>query len=157
MDDEGDIDEYGARGTPEMPSPRPLLRAQRVLQIALGLFWILDTALQFQPFMFSKNFVPKYVTANASGQPAVIHWAIINVGHFLAPHLAVWNSLFALTQLAIGVGLLFRRTLRPALAISFPYALGVWVFGEGLGMLFTGSAAGPTRAPGAGLVFSRIR
>ena len=130
MDDDGDIDEYSAHGTPEMRSPRPLLRAQRVLQIALGLFWILDTALQFQPFMFSKNFVPTYVTANASGQPAVFHWAITNVGHFLTPHPAVWNSLFALTQLAIGVGLLFRRTVRPALAISFPYALGVWVFGE---------------------------
>jgi hypothetical protein len=156
MDDEIDIDEYSARGTLEMRSPRPLLRAQRVLQIALGLFWILDAALQFQPFMFSKNFVPKYVTANASGQPAVIHWAITNVGHFLAPHPAVWNSLFALTQLAIGVGLLLRRTVRPALAISFLYALGVWVFGEGLGMVLTGSASALTGAPGSVLIYALI-
>jgi hypothetical protein len=34
MDDEGHIDEYSARGTRGMRSPRPLLRAQRVLQIA---------------------------------------------------------------------------------------------------------------------------
>src|ERR1700685_3405460 len=101
------------------PSPRakplhqPLVRSQRILQVVLGLFWILDAALQFQPFMFSKNFVPTFVLANASGQPTVIHWAITNVGNFLAPHPAVWNALFALTQLAIGVGLLFPRTVRP--------------------------------------------
>ena len=125
------------------------MRSQRILQVVLGLFWILDAALQFQPYMFSKDFVPTFVLANASGQPTVIHWAITNVGNFLAPHPAVWNSLFALTQLAIGVGLLFRRTVRPALALSFPYALGVWVFGEGLGMVLTGSATALTGAPGS--------
>ncbi len=148
-------DDAAPRRHAERPR-RPLVRSQRVLQVALGLFWILDAALQFQPFMFSKNFVPTFVLANASGQPAVIHWAITNVGNFLAPHPAVWNSLFALTQLAIGVGLLFRRTVRPALALSFPYVLGVWVFGEGLGMLLTGSATALTGAPGSVLLYALI-
>ncbi len=132
------------------------MRTQRIVQVVLGLFWILDAALQFQPFMFSKDFVPTFVLANASGQPAVIHWVITNVGNFLAPHPAVWNSLFALTQLAIGVGLLFRRTVRPALALSFPYVLGVWVFGEGFGMLLTGSATALTGAPGSVLLYALI-
>ena len=134
----------------------PLVRSQRILQVVLGLFWILDAALQFQPFMFSKDFVPTFVLANASGQPTVIHWVITNVGNFLAPHPAVWNSLFALTQLAIGVGLLFPRTVRPALALSFPYALGVWVFGEGFGMLLGGSATALTGAPGSVLIYALI-
>ena len=151
-----EIDEEAAPGRRTERPRRPLVRSQRILQVVLGLFWILDAALQFQPYMFSKNFVPTFVLANASGQPTVIHWAITNVGNFLAPHPAVWNSLFALTQLAIGVGLLFRRTVRPALALSFPYVLGVWVFGEGLGMVLTGSATALTGAPGSVLLYALI-
>ncbi len=154
-----DVLEVDEEAAPEIrpATPRhPLVRSQRIVQVVLGLFWILDAALQFQPFMFSKDFVPRFLLANASGQPTVIHWVITNVGNFLAPHPAVWNSLFALTQLAIGVGLLFRRTVRPALALSFPYVLGVWVFGEGLGMLLTGSASALTGAPGSVLVYGLI-
>src|SRR5664280_3925654 len=137
MEDDVDVDEYAEPLPPTVQLHHRLVSSQRTLQIILGLFWILDAALQFQPFMFTKGFVNTFFLANAAGQPAVIRWVITNVGHFLAPHVGVWNSLFALTQLAIGVGLLFRRTVRPALAISFPYVLGVWVFGEGLGLLLT--------------------
>ncbi len=156
MEDVVEGDEDAAREDRTARPRHPLVRSQRILQVLLGLFWVLDAALQFQPYMFSKDFVPTFVLANASGQPAVIHWAITNVGHFLAPHPAVWNSLFALTQLAIGVGLLFRRTVRPALALSFPYVLGVWVFGEGLGRLLTGSATALTGAPGSVLLYALI-
>jgi hypothetical protein len=156
MEDVLDVGEDAALAGGTERTRHPLVRSQRILQVVLGLFWILDAALQFQPFMFSKNFVPTFVLANASGQPTVIHWVITNVGNFLAPHPAVWNALFALTQLAIGVGLLFRRTVRPALALSFPYVLGVWVFGEGLGMLLTGSATALTGAPGSVLIYALI-
>jgi hypothetical protein len=147
----------GSDAQPSVPAPRarrPLVRTQRTLQVVLGLFWILDAALQFQPYFFSKNFVNQVILPNASGQPAAIHWAITNVGHFLAPHADVWNALFSVVQLAIGVGLLFPRTVRPALALSFPYVLGVWVFGEGLGMILTGTATALTGAPGSVLVYA---
>jgi hypothetical protein len=156
MDEDVDVDDYAEPASPPLQAPHPLVRTQRALQIVLGLFWILDAALQFQPYMFSKGFVNTFILANADGQPTVIHWVITNVGHFLAPHVAVWNTLFALTQLAIGVGLLFRRTVRPALALSFPYVLGVWVFGEGLGMILTGSATALTGAPGSVLIYGVI-
>ena len=156
MHDVLEVDEEAAPEIRPATPHHPLVRSQRIVQVVLGLFWILDAALQFQPFMFSKDFVPRFLLANASGQPTVIHWVITNVGNFLAPHPAVWNSLFALTQLAIGVGLLFRRTVRPALALSFPYVLGVWVFGEGLGMLLTGSASALTGAPGSVLIYGLI-
>jgi hypothetical protein len=156
MDEDVDVDDYAGPDSPPLRPPRPLVRSQRALQIVLGLFWILDAALQFQPYMFSKGFVSTFILANSSGQPTVVRWVITNVGHFLAPHITVWNSLFALTQLVIGVGLLFRRTVRPALALSFPYVLGVWVFGEGLGMLLTGSATALTGAPGSVLIYGVI-
>ncbi len=133
-----------------------LVRTQRVLQIVLGLFWLLDAGLQFQPFMFSSNFTTTYLLNNAQNQPDVIRWIITNVGNFVGPHVAVWNTFFALIQVAIGLGLLFRRTVRPALVVSFFWAFGVWFFGEGLGLIFTGSASALTGAPGSVFLYGLI-
>jgi hypothetical protein len=132
------------------------VRSQRALQVVLGLFWILDAALQFQPFMFGRGFVENNILGNASGQPFVLGDFITHIGNFVSPDIAVWNTLFALVQLFIGVGLLFGRTVRPALAVSFFWVLGVWVIGEGLGMLLTGSATALTGAPGSVLLYGLL-
>ena len=133
-----------------------LVRTQRVLQVILALFWLLDAGLQFQPYMFGSGFTTTYLLNNAQNQPDVIRWIITNVGNFVGPHVAVWNTLFALVQVAIGVGLLFRRTVRPALVVSFFWAFGVWFFGEGLGLIFTGSASALTGAPGSVFLYGLI-
>src|SRR5580692_9674476 len=133
-----------------------LVRTQRVLQIILGLFWLLDAGLQFQPFMFGSGFTTTYLLNNAHNQPDVIRWIITNVGNFVGPHVAVWNTFFALIQVAIGLGLLFRPTVRLALTVSFFWAFGVWFFGEGLGLLFTGSASALTGAPGSVFLYGLI-
>jgi hypothetical protein len=132
------------------------VRSQRALQVILGLFWILDAALQFQPFMFGRGFVQNNILANASGQPFVLGDFITHIGNFVSPDIAVWNTFFALIQLFIGVGLLFRRTVRPALAVSFFWVLGVWVIGEGLGMLLTGTATALTGAPGSVFMYGLL-
>jgi hypothetical protein len=106
--------------------------------------------------MFGRGFVNTFILPNANRQPAVISWLITDVGHVVGPHVAVWNTFFALIQLSIGAGLLYRRTVRPALAISFAWALGVWFFGEGLGMILTGSASALTGAPGSVLMYGAI-
>jgi hypothetical protein len=150
--------------TTEEESPRidpvrrsfSLVRTQRTLQIILGLFWLLDAGLQFQPFMFGSGFTTTYLLNNAQNQPDVVRWIITNVGHFVGPHVAVWNTFFALLQVAIGAGLLFRRTVRPALLVSFFWVFGVWFFGEGLGLLFTGSASALTGAPGSVFIYGLI-
>ena len=127
-----------------------------MLQIILGLFWLLDAGLQFQPYMFGSGFTTTYLLNNAQNQPDVIRWIITNVGNFVGPHVAVWNTFFALIQVAIGLGLLFRRTVRPALVVSFFWAFGVWFFGEGLGLIFTGSASALTGAPGSVFLYGLI-
>ena len=144
---------------PPIDPPRrsySVVRTQRVLQIVLGLFWLLDAGLQFQPYMFSSNFTSTYLLNNAHNQPDIVRWIITNVGNFVGPHVAVWNTFFALIQVAIGLGLLFRRTVRPALAVSFLWVLGVWFFGEGLGQVFTGSASALTGAPGSVFLYGLI-
>jgi hypothetical protein len=132
------------------------VRTQRTLQIVLGLFWLLDAALQFQPFMFGHEFANTFILANAQGQPQPFGYLITHAGNFIAPDSAVWNVFFSLIQLVIGVGLLARRTVRPALVISFFWVLGVWFFGEGLGMVFTGTATALTGAPGSVLIYGAI-
>jgi hypothetical protein len=145
------------QGQDVVPSRLPLaVRSQRALQVILGLFWILDAALQFQPFMFGRGFVENNILGNASAQPFVLGDFITHIGNFVSPDVAAWNTLFALIQLFIGVGLLFRRTVRPALAASFLWVLGIWVIGEGLGMLLTGDASALTGAPGSALLYGLL-
>ena len=150
---------WKSKQSPPIDPPRrsfSLVRTQRTLQIVLGLFWLLDAGLQFQPFMFRSSFTTTYLLNNAQNQPDVIRWIITNVGNFVGPHVAVWNTFFALIQVAIGAGLLFRRTVRPALVVSFFWAFGVWFFGEGLGLIFTGSASALTGAPGSVFMYGLI-
>jgi hypothetical protein len=63
----------------------------------------------------------------------------------------------ATIQLAIGAGLLFPRAVRPALVTSFFWAIGVWVFGEGLGGLLLGSASALSSAPGSVFLYGAGR
>ncbi|MDA8063806.1 MAG: hypothetical protein M0T80_15500 [Actinomycetota bacterium] len=133
------------------------LLTQRRLQVVLGLIWLLDAGLQFQPYMFSRGFVADFLAMNDMFQPHVIGVAIKKITEFLVPHAAAWNALFATTQLAVGVGLLFRRTVKPALLLSFGWVLGVWVVGEGLGGLLTPIMGSPLAGfPGPVLIYGLV-
>ena len=127
----------------------------RTAQTALGLIWLLDAGLQFQSFMYSKGFIAM-LTNMTSGQP---HWLAVSVNwgaHLAAGNLTVYNTLFALTQAAIGFGLLFRPTVKPALIATFAWSLFVWWFGESFGMLFMNMAQPLTGAPGGVILYALI-
>ena len=124
--------------------------------VALGLLWLLDGLLQLQPFMFTKGFVSDVIAVNTAGQPAIIAAPITWAAHLMAPHIALWNTAFALIQIAIGLGLLWKRTVKQALLLSFAWALGVWLFGEGLGGLATGSGSMLAGAPGAVILYGIV-
>jgi hypothetical protein len=135
----------------------------RRIQTVLGLIWLLDGGLQFQSFMYGKGFI-QLLTGLTAGQP---HWVASSVNWgatTLQSHQTVFNTLFALVQVAIGVGLLYRRTVKPALVLSFAWALVVWWFGEAFGMMFMATtpmggapmASALTGAPGAVLLYALI-
>ncbi len=137
--------------------------ARRTIQTVLGLIWVLDGALQFQAFMYGKGFI-QFLTNLTTGQP---HWVASSVSWgatTLHSHQSVFNTAFALVQLAIGVGLLYRPTVKPALAASFGWVLVVWWFGEAFGMMFMATtpmggapmASALTGAPGAVLLYALI-
>jgi hypothetical protein len=129
--------------------------ALRTIQTVLGLIWLLDGALQFQRFMYSQGFV-QGITGTASGQPYWLASSIKWAAHIVGSNLTGLNTLFALTQVLIGLGLLSRPTVRGALAVSFVWALLVWWFSEAFGFLFSNSASPLTGAPGAVLLYAII-
>ncbi len=139
----------------EAGGPGPLVTRRR-LQLALALLWLLDGALQLQPFMFTRGFAHHVIAPSAAGQPAVVAAAVHFSASLIAGHPVFWDVVFATAQLAIGAGLLFPRTVRVALAASIAWALGVWLFGEGLGGLASGSATFVTGAPGAVILYAVI-
>ncbi len=119
----------------------------------LGLLWLADGVMQFQPYMFGRTFITGVILPNASGQPGVIRTPIIWIAGLIEPGVAVFNGVAAALQVAIGLGLFYRRTVKPALLVSFLWATGIWFAGEGFGMLFTGTASPLTGAPGAALLY----
>jgi hypothetical protein len=128
----------------------------RGIQIGLGIIWLLDGLLQLQPKMFGADFAHSVILPTTTGQPGVLSGPITHVAHLIAVQPALANSVFASTQILIGVGLLIRETVKPALVLSFAWALGIWAVGEGFGMLFTGMASPLTGAPGAALLYVAI-
>jgi hypothetical protein len=122
---------------------------QRSLQIALGVVWIIDGLLKFQPHLFKPAFVSTVIRPMATGQPALIGSTMSHMANFLSHEATMWVAVFGLVEIGIGIGVLFRRTLKPALVASFIWGIGIYVFGEGLGMVLTGHTSPLQGAPGA--------
>jgi hypothetical protein len=126
---------------------------RRWLQTGLGVVWVLDAALQYQPYMFSRGFVTRIVDPATSGNPAAIASSVTGAGRILLHDVVLFNAAFATIQLAIGLGLLWRPTVKVALAGTIAWGLAVWLLGEGLGGILTGSASPLTGAPGAAVLY----
>jgi hypothetical protein len=119
------------------------------------MMWLLDAALQYQPFMFRPSFVTTVIEPAATGNPGFVTTSLNWASHVMLHQPAFFNAIFATIQLLIAAGLVFRRTVKPALALSIVWALSVWWFGEGLGGILAGMSpiAG---MPGAALLYALI-
>ena len=104
---------------------------RRGLQAVLGVAWLADGALQLQPVMFPRGFVTQILLPATMGNPAGVSGPAVAFGRLVLHDPAGWNAAFAVTQLLLGAGLLWRRTVRAALAASIGWALAVWWLGEG--------------------------
>lgn len=126
--------------------------SHRTIQTWLGLIWLLDGALQFQSFMYGPGFISS-LKASGVGQPPWLADSVNWAASIIQSQQVLFNTLFAVVQIAIGLGLLHRRTVRSALALSFVWALMIWWLGEGFGMLFMGMANPLSGAPGAAVLY----
>jgi hypothetical protein len=128
---------------------------RRGLQLCLGLIWLLDAALQYQPFMFGPSFLTQVIEPAEAGNPPWVTNSVTWASHMMLHQVAAFNAVFASIQLLIAAGLFVCRTVKPALTLSIVWAVFVWWFGESLGGILTGSTplAG---VPGAVLLYALI-
>ncbi|MGA9874575.1 MAG: hypothetical protein WBQ21_02080 [Solirubrobacteraceae bacterium] len=144
------------------PQAVPLLGRVRVtrrgIQIALGVIWLLDGLLQFQSFMYSHAFITEVFAPAAKGQPGFIGGPMRTFQDFYGRDLTLWNTLAGEIQCAIGLGLIVsKRAVKPALLVSFLWALVVWWFGEGFGGLTSNTLPSPLMgAPGGVILYAIV-
>lgn len=130
----------------------------RGIQIALGVIWLLDGLFQFKSFMYTHGIISEVFGPAAEGQPSLIGGPMKTFDNFYGHDLTLWNTLAGEIQCAIGLGLILsKKTVKPALLVSFGWALVVWWFGEGLGGLTAYTEPSPLMgAPGAVLLYAII-
>ena len=127
---------------------------RRGVQVGLGVLWLVDAALQMQPFMFTAEFARQVLAPAGQGQPT---WVVGPVDFFaglITAHPAPLNTAFVLAQLALGIGFLLPRLVRPAIVGSLAWSAALWWFSEGLGGLASGHVSLVTGAPGAVLLYA---
>src|SRR5204862_294952 len=138
-----------------------------------GIIWVLDGILQYQPSMFTKSF-PDMLAESAHGNPGVMAGPITWSANLIDHHVVVLNAIFATIQLALGLGIAWRPTLRLALTASIALAVllallavavylpapalraaivlavvlaaALWL-AQGMGEFFTGMATDPESGP----------
>ncbi len=141
----------GRSGQRRLPAGRD---TRRLLQLVLATIWLLDGALQFQPMFFTRSFGDQMIAAMAAGNPWIVAHPIVVSAHLIAEHAVLANTVFAIVQMLIGVGIAWPRTLRLALGASVAWALAVWWVGEGLGGILNGAANPLSGAPGAAILYA---
>jgi hypothetical protein len=143
----------GIRPRDRGAAARILPGRRRALKLALAMIWLLDAALQYQPHMFTKDFADQVIRTAAAGNPAAIADPITWSADVIARYPVACDAAFATIQLLLALGLLWRPTVKPALAASAVWAAGIWWIGEGLGGMLTGTVGPLTGAPGAALLY----
>jgi len=127
----------------------PLLEAvrgsRRYMALGLGALWLADGALQLQPAMFTQSFAVNVIGPAIQGLPNPLYaYALTLLEKYVMPHIALWNVFFAALQLAIGALILVGGglKLRIGLYLSLAWSVVLWVFGEGLGGIYTATMGG---------------
>lgn len=128
----------------------------RSIQIILAFFWLIDGFLQLQPQMFTKNFTEQVVAPAAAGQPFFVRGIMDFSIQILSAHTIIFGIMFAVVQLAIGILILIKPTVRIGLIGSILWGSSVWFLGEGAGGIFSGQTSLLMGAPGAALLYVLI-
>lgn len=135
----------------------------RRTQTVLALIWVLVGGLQFQSFMYGKGFI-QLLQGLTGGQPGWVASSVSQGAATMQSHQVIFNTGAALIQILIGFGILYKRTAKPAILVSFAWVLAVWWFGEAFGMMFMATTAiggiamatPLTGAPGAVLLYALV-
>jgi hypothetical protein len=128
---------------------------RRRLQVALGVIWLIDAALQFQPYMFGRDFVTQTLEPAAAGNMWLVEQPALLADHFMIHHITFYDSIFAVFQLLIAAAIFYRPTVKIGLGVSVVWSFGVWWLAEGIGGV-TNGASPFMGAPGAVILYALV-
>jgi len=157
--------EAGDRSVPRVvsrmafPGSYPVERdLQRTFRLILATVWLLDAVLQLQPFMFTSgsNGFSGMLKATAAGNPGWFHHVLTWNASIVDRQPILTDAIFAGIQFLIAFGIIYRRSCKPALALSIVWAIGVWWFGESAGEIFQGRATPFGGGPGGVLFYALL-
>ena len=125
------------------------------LRLGLAAVWLIDAALQYQPFMFTRAF-GQMLAASAQGNPSFVAGPVTWSAGIIEHYPAASDAAFATIQLLLAIGIVWRPTVKLALAASVAWSIAVWWLGEGLGGMLAGSATPWNGAPGAVIIYALL-
>lgn len=141
--------------TPGRPAAPPS-PGRRRLQLVLAGLWLLDGMLKLQPYMFTKNFAPMTLGEAGDGAPFWLTDPLDWAKRIVSDHPVGTMVLFALIEIAIGVAIAYRPTLKFGLIGCLVWVPFLWFFAEGLGGLTSGDAGPLSGAPGASILYGLL-
>ncbi len=155
--DGGSAQSLGPSGHDRKSSRSPIVTT-RGIQITLGVIWLVAGLLQFQSFMYTHGVITEVFAPAAEHQWSIVGAPMKVIDNFYGHDLTLWNTLAAEIQCAIGLGLILsKKTVKPALIVSFGWALSVWWFGEGFGGLTSTTLPSPLMgAPGGVILYAIV-
>ena len=102
------------------------------------------------------QFVPTYITANAAGQPEPVAWLITTAGHFISPERRCLECTLRHGASVHRIRVALPADSAPSSGDLFFWVFGVWFFGEGMGMVLTGTASALSGAPGSVILYGLV-
>ena len=114
-------------------------------RIIFGSLWILDGILELLPDT-AKKFI-SIIQGMADGQPGWLHTMLTWTANLLSPHAILWNGVLGVTEIVVGVLLLFSVSARLGIILSIVLAIPIWIVGQAFGGILTGSATDPGAMP----------
>lgn len=125
-----------------------LLKA-RTAKAVWTVLWALMAYLALQPANTAPDAISQTISGNAMGTPSWYTGLLNNATswtHGRGGQLSIVLAI-AFALIAICVWLPWTRAVRAGLVLAIVLAALIWVFGEGLGMPFTGTATDPDTGP----------
>ena len=129
---------------------------QRTFRLILATVWLLDATLQLQPIMFTPgpNGFSGMLNTSAAGNPSWFHHIVTWNASIVDHQPILTDAIFAGVQFLIAIGIIYKRTCKPALTVSILWALAVWWLGESAGEIFHGHATPFGGGPGGVLFYA---
>jgi plastocyanin len=128
------------RASDQLPLGRPAL-------VAWGVLWVGGSLLEV-PWVYPPGQV---LTANLEeasiGSPSWLVHLAAQAGHLVAQAPLATDVLLAIAQVAVGLGVWWRPTRRPALLLALVLAGLFWVFGQDFGGILAPGGSDPSSAP----------